>query len=776
MTDPTSLPHNLDAERALLSCLIQSHNRIHDAQHDFQDEHFYHPACQLLFQSLKQMALENIPLELPAITGFLMERELLDKCGGPGELADIYGFIPTGAHYEYYKGILHQKAKQRGVIVALETSLKEVREIGDSEVETSISVAAERLYEVTRQDQKDNASFKEKMMRHLDTMEARARGELETGIQTRWPRWNRAFGGITPRMWLICGYPSDGKAQPLDQPVLTPSGFRPIGNLAPGDALCDTDGGISSVVAVHERGMRQVFKVNLSDGTSTRCCADHLWTFWSTRTGGRGAKTFTRSTAQLIEMLKSDRTDIFLPAIKPVEFSSCGELPLHPWLLGMLIGDGQLKVSGCPMIHKPEADLLAKVESLLPEGDSATIYPKKLRIKGGRTFSILKEMGLCVNSHEKFIPPPYKMASKEARLELLRGLVDSDGSVARNGCIDWTSTSHVLAEEVAWLARSLGAIVITTDRITRFNGANGEKKDGRRSWRLSIKFPDHSILPFSSEKHHMRFRIGSRQTQRKVVSIVPDGFEQTRCITVSASNSLYLTNDFIPTHNSTLAQNMVEDILVSGGDVLWFIYEMDETEVMDRLVCARSKVDSSKVFFPRDNEMNREEQKRVSSAIMELASFGLHLRCEPTWTIEQIVAETRALKRKNPNLKAVVADYLQLIPTKKDFGTKRSDQVAYISRMFKRDVSAANGIAGIMLSQLNDDGKVLDSRAASQDSSNIVFVEPEKEVEQNKKTVLRPASLYIGKNRNGQKRVRLPIRLNGQFFTFEEYSPDIVKQ
>lgn len=422
----------------MLSCLIQSTNRIHDAQHDFQDEHFYHPACRLLFQSLKQMVVENVPLELPAITGFLMDRELLDNCGGPGELADIYSFLPTPAHYDYYRDILQQKAKQRGVIVALETSLKEVREIGDSEVETSISVAAERLYEVARQDQRDNSSFKEKMMRHLDTMEARARGEMETGIPTRWPRWNRAFGGITPRMWLICGYPSDGK--------------------------------------------------------------------------------------------------------------------------------------------------------------------------------------------------------------------------------------------------------------------------------------------------------------------------------------------------STLAQNIVEDILASGGDVLWFVYEMDETEVMDRLVCARAKVDSSKVFFPRDNTMTREEQKRVSSAVMDLASFGLHLRCEPTWTIEQVVAETRAMKRKNANLKAVVGDYLQLIPTKKDFGTKRSDQVAYISRMFKRDVSAANGIAGIMLSQLNDDGKVLDSRAASQDSSNIVFVEPEKEVEQNKKMVLRPASLYIGKNRNGQKRIRLPIRLNGQFFTFEEYAPDIVKQ
>lgn len=440
MTPETApaLPSNHEAEKALLSCLLQSVDRIHQAQQDFADEHFYHPACLLLFQSLKQMVMESVPLELPAIMGWLIDRELIDKCGGPGELGDLYSFTPTAAHYSYYRDILHQKSKQRALICSLEASLVDAKGVGDGDVEPVLSGAAERLFLISKETQKRDVPFKEKILSHLDVLEARAQGTLETGIPTRWPSLNRLFGGLTPRMWLICGYPSDGK--------------------------------------------------------------------------------------------------------------------------------------------------------------------------------------------------------------------------------------------------------------------------------------------------------------------------------------------------STLAQNLVEDVLNAGFEVLWFVYEMDETEVMDRLVSSRSQVDSSKVFFPRDNPLKREEQKRMSQAVMELAQQGLHLRCEPTWTIEQMVSETRALKRRNPKLKLVVGDYLQLIPTKKDFGSRRADQVAYISRMFKRDISAANEIAAIMLSQLNDDGKVLDSRAATQDASNIMMIEPEVEADPKNKVQKRNAALFCPKNRNGVKRKRLPIRLNGSVFTFEEYHPDTVKQ
>lgn len=227
---------------------------------------------------------------------------------------------------------------------------------------------------------------------------------------------------------------------------------------------------------------------------------------------------------------------------------------------------------------------------------------------------------------------------------------------------------------------------------------------------------------------------------------------------------------------SALAQNIVEDVLAHGGDVLWFSYEMDETEIIDRMVSSMAKLESHKVFFPSQVKLQREDTKRITTAIADMDNFGLHLRCEPTWTIEQIVSETRAMKRKNANLKLVVCDYMQLVPTAGKYNS-RSEQMAHVSRTFKRDVSGANGIAALMLSQLNDDGKTLDSRAPGQDASNVLFIESEAQVKDNRgQTKVTKAGLRVSKNRNGKRGHALPIRLNGECFTFEEYHPQVVRQ
>lgn len=133
------------------------------------------------------------------------------------------------------------------------------------------------------------------------------------------------------------------------------------------------------------------------------------------------------------------------------------------------------------------------------------------------------------------------------------------------------------------------------------------------------------------------------------------------------------------------------------------------------------------------------------------------------------------MKRKRPNLKLAIIDYLQLIPTKKEF-KQRSEQVAYISRTAKRDIQAANEICCVMLSQLNDEGKTLDSRAPIQDSSCIVRIEPEFSETVKNREIVHPAGIRVGKNRNLPSGELLKMRLNGQFFTFEEYAPDVVKQ
>lgn len=230
--------------------------------------------------------------------------------------------------------------------------------------------------------------------------------------------------------------------------------------------------------------------------------------------------------------------------------------------------------------------------------------------------------------------------------------------------------------------------------------------------------------------------------------------------------TFWLIAGFPSDGKSTLVQNMAEDAIAHRKHVLWFSYEMSETELCDRLVTSHSQLDSQEVFFPQ-NGVSRDAQHKIGRAVADMAGWGMHLRCEATWTCEQIVAEARALSMKH-DLGLVIVDYLQLVPPSGRGGPEnRSQEVALMSRAFKL-ASLALKMPFVVLSQLNDDGKTKESRAPNQDASNILFIEKEHTTKDKGKEKTFPACLRVVKNRNGKRGHCLPIRLCGQNFTFNE--------
>lgn len=228
--------------------------------------------------------------------------------------------------------------------------------------------------------------------------------------------------------------------------------------------------------------------------------------------------------------------------------------------------------------------------------------------------------------------------------------------------------------------------------------------------------------------------------------------------------TFWLIAGFPSDGKSTLVQNMAEDTIAHGKHVLWFSYEMGTMELCDRLVTSHTQLDSQEVFFPQ-NGVSRGALKKIGDSTREMGGWPLHLHSEATWTADQVVAETRALALKH-TLGLVIVDYLQLVPTNKQFGT-RAEEVAFISRTFKLASSALN-LPFVVLSQLNDDGKTKESRAPNQDASNILFIEKESSVTSKGTTTKYPAGLRVVKNRNGKRGDLLPIRLCGPTFTFVE--------
>jgi replicative DNA helicase len=134
----------------------------------------------------------------------------------------------------------------------------------------------------------------------FETIESRGQRGIETGFFELDDMMNGLQNG---EMIIVAARPSMGKAQPLDAQVLTPTGFKRMGDLRVGDDLASVDGRPSQVEGVFPQGERQVYRVTFADGRSTECCAEHLWRVhfrqWD--------EPRVLSTARLIELLQRKR-------------------------------------------------------------------------------------------------------------------------------------------------------------------------------------------------------------------------------------------------------------------------------------------------------------------------------------------------------------------------------------------------------------------------------------------------------------------------------------
>ncbi|MCL4288131.1 MAG: PhoH family protein, partial [Thermoleophilia bacterium] len=158
-----------------------------------------------------------------------------------------------------------------------------------------------------------------------------------------------------------------GRAQPLDSNVLTPSGFRPIGEVEVGDLLIGSSGRPTPVVGVYPQGKRPVYRLIAQDGASTRCCGEHLWRVFTAGDRRRGKHGRIVRTSDMIGNLRSAHQHRYeLPTLAaPVEMPA-RDVPMDPYALGLLLGDGCMTTSTTPSFASADPELVDSLEAALP--------------------------------------------------------------------------------------------------------------------------------------------------------------------------------------------------------------------------------------------------------------------------------------------------------------------------------------------------------------------------------------------------------------------------
>lgn len=346
-----------------------------------------------------------------------------------------------------------------------------------------------------------------------------------------------------------------GKALSLNTPILTTTGWKRLGVLAVGDQVYAPDGSPTRVELISDvMHNHQCYEVLFDSGVRIVADAEHIW--MTAR-----AKEYTRAwtTEEMYKVVLNPptigyQTLFTIELTKPLEYPEA-ELPIHPYVLGVWLGDGG---SYSSLIHCWDAEIGDRLKQLWASVvDYSACNDKSYKLVGLRKL-LVPLLGYREGTEtkktrpiNKFIPQIYLCASIAQRVELLRGLMDTDGTTdPKKPKCEFAVTSEALARGMVELLRSLGFHPGLYECGPGACRVDGVYRAGLPVFRISFS-PRPDINPFYLSRKANRVKQRKYSLAHKVKSITPVASEPVMCIRVAHPSHLYLAGrSLIPTHNT----------------------------------------------------------------------------------------------------------------------------------------------------------------------------------------------------------------------------------
>lgn len=369
----------------------------------------------------------------------------------------------------------------------------------------------------------------------------------------------------TKKPYAVTAIPREfGKALDVCTPIPVPDGWKAMGDLEVGDKVFDENGKVCNVTFVTDiQHDRKCYRVEFSDGSSIVADADHQWYVkdrYSIKDGGFKVLT-TRGMIDRVfvgnRVWSEHRYSI--PMTKPLDLAK-KDLPIDPYVLGVWLGDGTSAINRLT-ISDGDLEILDHIRDCGYEVEKANqpiTYIVGKRKDGNKSLkTVLSELGLINNKH---IPDIYLRSSVEQRFELLRGIMDTDGSISKRGYCEICIKKNGLSSGVEELLSTLGIKYVVKDRMVLLNG----KECGPYSRITFSMNSDISIFKLKrklSRVNKNKITMGSKNIF--ITGIHPVESVPVKCIQVDSPNSLYLAGKrMTATHNTKL---------LSLGYVVWRI-------------------------------------------------------------------------------------------------------------------------------------------------------------------------------------------------------------
>ncbi len=360
---------------------------------------------------------------------------------------------------------------------------------------------------------------------------------------------------------MILVGPGSGKAlDPETTVLMADRTWKRIKEIQVGDFVLLPDGQTSSdVVAVIENDPMPMYEITFDDGRKIKANGHHLWKVHNKKFSSKNLYWRLRTTEELFAYTEVKENSSwnhgvkwFIPLVDPIECPEA-DLPIHPYALGVFLGDAHISPNGDVNLTAFDSQIVQKLE---------TLFPGRVTKRKGRNntfgfrgiYQTIKDLKIAgCRSYEKFIPDIYKKGSISQRLELIRGLFDTDGTVNKQKTISFMTTSPFLCNDVKEILQGLGGVVSVSEKKPFFKDSSGQRKEGKLAYQVNVRFKNGENLFFLDRKRERAKDNQYSDTLKLGISKI-ERIENSPsvCISIRDPEGLFIAENYIVTHNSKL--------------------------------------------------------------------------------------------------------------------------------------------------------------------------------------------------------------------------------
>ncbi|TRX35221.1 replicative DNA helicase [Flavobacterium restrictum] len=787
-------PQVLDLEEAVLGAMMIDKKGVDEVIDILQPDAFYKEAHKHIFEAIVQLFTDSQPIDLLTVSAQLRKNAKLDLSGGDFYLIQLTQKISSSAHIEFHSRIILQKFIQRSLIrissEIIEESYDETTDVFDL-----LDKAESKLYEVTQGNVKRSSETAQSLvLQAKKRIEEIAGQEGLSGIATGFEKLDKITSGWQPSdLIIIAARPGMGKCLGKGTKVLLFDGsLQKVEAIQQGDLLMGDDSTPRKVLSI-ARGREQMYWIHQNKAMSYRVNESHILSLKRSRNEGNHKKGDVLNITVKDYLTKSDKFKSNYKGYKvAVEFEE-KNLPLEPYYLGLWLGDGH---SYSQRITNIDNEVVAYLNEYATQLESELVtYLQENRTANysiiNRNKYVSEEFNTCIQTElrqlnliqNKHIPQQYLVNATKNRLELLAGIIDSDGHYSSEfNCFEIVQKNELLAQQIKFLCDSLGFRTSLKKKKTSIKATGFEGE----AFRIRI-FGNLDSIPTKIERK--KARKGTTKIDWKVTGIqveadiVDDyyGFEID-------GNRLFLLEDMTVTHNTAFVLSMARNIAIDfGKPVALFSLEMSSVQLITRLISSETGLSSEKL---RTGKLEKHEWEQLSTKVKNLEKAPLYIDDSPSLSIFDLRAKCRRLASQH-GIKLIIVDYLQLMTAGGNGkgGGNREQEISTISRNLKA-LAKELSVPVIALSQLSRAvetrgsskrpllSDLRESGAIEQDADIVSFIyRPEyykidEWDDDEQSPTAGQAEFIIAKHRNGSlENIRLKFIGNlGKFDNLEDYS------